>query len=60
MNSTSLGKKMHEESLTNLSNADVQSLKMMRIGNSNLSLYENTQMIRSEAPSYEMSQHYGI
>ena len=60
LNSTSLGKKMHEESLTNLSNADVQSLKMMRIGNSNLSLYENTQMIRSEAPSYEMSQHYGI
>ena len=51
---------MHEESLTNLSNADVQSLKMMRLGNSNISLYENTQMIKSEAPSYEMSQHYGI
>ena len=55
LNSTNLGKKMHEESLTNLSNADVQSLKMMRLGNSNISLYENTQMIKSEAPSYEMS-----
>ena len=32
---------------------------MMRLGNSNISLYENNQMIRSEVQSYEMSQHYG-
>ena len=51
---------MHEESLANISNADIQSLKMMRLGNSNISLYENANAIRSEAPSYEMSQHYGL
>ena len=33
---------------------------MMRLGNSNISLYENANAIRSEAPSYEMSQHYGL
>ena len=28
----------------------------MRMGNSNISLYENAKQIHSEAPSYEMSQ----
>ena len=31
-------------------------MKMMRMGNSNISLYENAKHIHSEAPSYEMSQ----
>ena len=55
LNSTNLGKRMNEESLANISSADIQSLKMMRLGNSNVSLYENVNAIRSEAPSYEMS-----
>ena len=57
LNSAKLGSRMQqEESLSNISNTDIQSMKMMRMGNSNISLYENTKQIHSEAPSYEMSQ----